>query len=559
LSSRFRLTIYIPVLLISLILACAQTGAPSGGPEDKSPPEIISVTPRSGSVNVPLETELEIIFSKNMNKSCTSAVFISPLFFDYPKYKWSGKKLKITLPEKLKSNTTHVLTIGASAQDSRGNKLGQSISSSFSTGETIYTGSIYGKVLASELRKLNIWAYKLPSGWPDIFWMNLPDYVTQPDSFGAFRFEYLSYGDYLVVAVDDKNSDQFWAPPGEKLALPDTLVYLSEEQLEFGPVLLMPVDRDTLAPYLSGISSPNNQTIIADFSQKMDKLTLLSKRNYAILNIDDSLSNPIIEKIYPVSDELKAAIIECSAMIPGQKYKIAIDSIRSHYNIMADTLSRFFNAGNVDTTGPELLLITPPPSRQPQLAGFNVKLQFSEAVDTADFSTKITFTDTLNNLIEYAYSRPYPNQVVFKTAFEDGGAYLMLYDMNLVLDLDGNRAGDTVLTYTYYIASQDSLGQIIGKVINAPGPEIKVATYPVRGEPISVDADENGQFIFSSLFPGSYTIRAFYDINGNGLFDGGQIRPFKFAEKIVVYADTVKVRARWETDIGVLDFAPTAE
>jgi len=559
LNSRIKSNAYLSFLLIALAFSCAQIEAPSGGPEDKTPPEIISVTPKSGSVKVPLDTELEIIFSKNMNKSCTSAVFISPLFFDYPKYKWSGKKLKITLPEKLKPNTTHVLTIGASAQDSRGNKLGQSISTSFSTGETIYTGSIYGKVLASELQKLNVWAYKLPSSQPDTFWMKLPDYVTQPDSFGDFRFEYLSYGAYLVVAVDDKNSDQFWAPPGEKMALPDTLVYLSEEQLEFGPLLMMPVERDTLAPYLSGVSSPDNQTIVANFSQKMDIVSLLLKENYTIFNIDDSSANPAVINIFPMSDELKAAIIKCSAMTPEQKYKIAIDSIRSHFNIIADTLSRFFSAGDIDTAGPELIAITPNPSLQPQLGGSSIKLQFSETIDTLDFSTIITFTDTLSNLIEYLSDWPYPNQVIFKPAFEEGEKYLMLCDMSRILDMAGNPAGDTIITYTYNIASKDSLGQIVGQVVNAPGTNIKVAVYPARSEPVLADTDENGRFIFPYLFPGSYIIRTFYDINGNGLFDGGQIRPFEYAEPIGVYADSVQVRARWETDIGVLDFAPSTK
>jgi hypothetical protein len=108
----------------------------------------------------------------------------------------------------------------------------------------------------------------------------------------------------------------------------------------------------------------------------------------------------------------------------------------------------------------------------------------------------------------------------------------------------------------YVIVSPDSLGQIVGRVTNAPGPEVFVNILPRQGDKIVGKAEADGTFYIDRLFPGVYRIQAFYDKNNNGAFDGGGIHPLKYAEPIAIYPDTVQVRARWETDIGSIDFKP---
>lgn len=213
------------IIFCILFVSCAKIENPSGGPPDKTQPEILFTSPSNGSVKIANDSKIEIQFSKNMNPDLTQkAIFISPIFFDYPTFKWSGKKLTVSLPEKLKQNTTYVLTIGAAAQDSKGNKLGQTKSYAFSTGEIIHSGSIFGKIAGGGQRSLDVWAYNLQSISLDSFIYNIPEYITQTDSLGKFKFQYMSDGRYLVVAVDDRNKDQFWTPPAEKLALPSKIV-----------------------------------------------------------------------------------------------------------------------------------------------------------------------------------------------------------------------------------------------------------------------------------------------------------------------------------------------
>ena len=547
-------------LLFIVLLSCAKVEGPSGGPEDKTPPKIIGVSPSDGAVDVPVSlNKIDITFSKSMNKNATqNAVFISPLFFDYPQYKWSGKKLEVELPETLRTNTTYVLTIGASAQDSKRNQLGETKTFAFSTGKTIYDGMINGKVFSDNSRNMYVWAYKLADADPDTFWMKVPDYVTQPDSLGKFSFEYLSYGHYLVVAAQDKNNNQFWEPPGDKLGLPDTLVYLDAEHQYYGPLILTTAEGDTLAPRISGAQSPDSNAVVVDFNEKMDSVSVRRIAKYRIVKSSDTLTTGTIDYILPLDNDFQQLYLRCSGLEVGERYKIIAHDLLSGYGVKADTMSRLVEIGEADTTGPQVVSIMPPPSRSPRPSGFDIDFRFSEPMQAKSFNDNMVLTDTLDNEIEYSLLWAESNYVVIRPSFTDGEIYKLTLSKQGIFDSDGNPLGDTLEVFYFATAPADTFGQVMGRVVNAPdSSDIYVIAQPIKGDEIKTLAKPDGSFYFDRLFPETYNLWAFCDENHNGQYDGGWFRPFRFAEPIAVYADTVDVRARWETDIGKLDFSPS--
>ena len=52
-------------------------------------------------------------------------------------------------------------------------------------------------------------------------------------------------------------------------------------------------------------------------------------------------------------------------------------------------------------------------------------------------------------------------------------------------------------------------------------------------------------FTFQNLTEGQYTLSAFRDEDGNGLYSFGKPFPFVKAERFTIYGDTLKLRARW--------------
>jgi uncharacterized protein (DUF2141 family) len=65
---------------------------------------------------------------------------------------------------------------------------------------------------------------------------------------------------------------------------------------------------------------------------------------------------------------------------------------------------------------------------------------------------------------------------------------------------------------------------------------------------------EPGEFKFENIFPGKYNLRAYLDLNGNGILDQGKVLPFEPTEPQTFYPDTLNIRPRWETEGVVLRF-----
>jgi hypothetical protein len=549
------LLIYFTLLILGLFFGCAKIANPGGGPVDKTSPDIISIKPDPGSVAVDPGGEIEIIFSKNMNKETTEkAVFISPLFFNYPTYEWSGKKLKIRPPEKLKPNTTYSITIGASAVDTHNNKLGKSKSFSFSTGERVNSGKIEGRILMGALSGMDAWAYRLDSLPPDTFMYLIPDYITQTDSLGGFSFEFLGRGKYLIIGVDDKNNNQFWTPPSEKIALPSKLIELPDDSAIVGGLVLVAAEQDTAKPIFSKVTSANVNSINIQFSHQMKENSIIRADAFKIIPIEESLAQSVIFRVYPLNNNLKVFQIDCGGMISGKKYKLEGRNLESIFSQTSDSLSQIFTAGSVDTISLNIADIFPEQSEKPYIAGFEIALYFTESINQERFKDAISIKDGLGNAIKTELTWRYPNQIIIKPEMKDAEDYIMSVDGTKIIDMQGNRMGDSVVTYKYITSSSDTLGQLAGRIVDVPGDNIVVMVYPLKGDTVFTRITGDGYFKIDRLYPSTYRICAYWDMNLNNKLDIGKVKPVVFSEPVAIYDDTVAVRSRWEIDIGQVDF-----
>jgi len=550
-----NLLLSIIILATGLLLNCAKIANPEGGPVDKTSPYIISIKPEPGSVSVNPDSDIEIIFSKAMNKESTEkAVFISPLFFNYPTFVWKGKKLTIKPPEKFKPNTTYSVTIGAMATDTRNNKLGESKSFSFSTGDRINSGEIKGRVLLGNLAGMDTWAYRLDSLPADTFMYLIPDYITQTDSLGGFSFEFLGKGRYLVIGVDDKNKNQFWTPPSEKIALPPELIVLADDSAVVDGLILAATEQDTARPIFVKVVSPCVNAVNIEFSHKITESSILRADAFMVVPMEESLGRGAIVRVYPLDRNLKTVRIDCDGMIAGKKYKLIGRGIESVFGQSSDSISQIFTAGGSDTIPPVIAEVYPEQSEKPRVAGFDITMYFTESINQESVVNAISIKDSLGSAIKAAQNWKYPNQLIVKPAMKDAEVYIMSIDCGKIVDMQGNPMRDSVVTYRYMTASSDTLGQISGRIINRPADNIVVMAYPKKGDTVSVGIGPDGFFRFDKLYPSTYHISAYWDKNLNNRFDNGGVKPLTFSEPIVVYSDTIEARPRWEIDIGQIDF-----
>ncbi len=216
--------------LISLLVfaaSCAVVQPPSGGPEDREPPHVVSVIPAPDSAGVDRNTEILISFSENVDgETFKERVRLYPeVGFDEIKVK--GNLLRIGFSESL-PETTLTLLLSPGYADLHRVKTKKSFIFHFSTAAEIQDGVISGKILFKE--KIDPHGVvKLHEVLPD----SVISYKTERESRIAFAGEDGSFSfsalptdgtSFIMWAFSDKNDDGSYTEEKEFHALyPDTL------------------------------------------------------------------------------------------------------------------------------------------------------------------------------------------------------------------------------------------------------------------------------------------------------------------------------------------------
>ena len=111
-------------LIITLLSACAQVVAPTGGERDTTPPEILTLVPKNQSLNFSSSSFAvefdEYVVLKNLKEQ----LLVSPPLKYSLENKIKGKSLIFTIKDTLKENTTYVFNFGNAIVDlNEGNPL----------------------------------------------------------------------------------------------------------------------------------------------------------------------------------------------------------------------------------------------------------------------------------------------------------------------------------------------------------------------------------------------------------------------------------------------------
>ncbi len=218
--------------------SCAQKGFPPGGPQDISPPYVVSVEPDSGAVQVGPGSPVTITFNEKMDRrSVEGALFITPRT-DMESVEWDDAVLTMVPAGGLASDETYTLLLASGMKDLRDNATPEGVVSLFSTGDSISPGTIEGTVDIGRARTLRImvWAFGRED-CPPVFAASSPDGVAQAGRGGEFAIRGLgAAGSYCVYAHLDRDGD----------------AQLDDEELFMGADSLVTLSRDSTS--VSGIT-----------------------------------------------------------------------------------------------------------------------------------------------------------------------------------------------------------------------------------------------------------------------------------------------------------------
>lgn len=567
------------VLLVMILftLHCAKEGMPPGGPVDTTPPEVISVSPRTDSTGVDLNSKIEITFSERMSKGPTEeSIFISP----FPKkpfdYKWKGKTLVLSPPGPLTESKTYVVTIGTGAQDLRRNNLSESYTFAFSTGTTLDYGSISGEVWMKQKdgfkteSGIDVWAYLFSDTMTIEPQTDKPDYITQSDFEGKYVFRNLSVGKYRLFAVEDLSRDQLWNPDIEAIGVSSRDVELASNDDSRNYVDFILALRDTTKPTLVDCQAISKNQVRLDFDENLSLKAVLDPDNFEIES--KSTSEPLeLNEVFFHWNDTRNIFILTAEMTPDEEYELRVLNLEDESGNPLDTSANtclFVGSAVSDTSGPKVISTSPEDNQISLPQDAEIKLAFDEPPDRLSVESSSSLSDSNDILVPGKSRWENPNTFVFSpdTILSGRMKYQVKIHGENIFDLFGNSLADSVLSFTFTTLAPETLGSVSGLVRKTPSePEslkenasetivVTLAQVNDAKKRYQRTLFQPGLFLFENILPGKYIVGAYIDLNRDGILTMGEPNPFSPCEPFTFFPDTVAVRSRWETEGVELKF-----
>ncbi len=228
-------------------------GAPPGGPERLDPPELLSVTPDSGATNV-RDRSVTFAFDVVVSDRDLDRYFLISPREGAPRVRWRRDRIEVRPRRAFRQNTAYTVTMLPGLADLRGNAITTGKSVVFSTGPSIPSFVVAGRVFDWMNERIAPNAFVEVIRRPD----SLP-YVGAADSTGQFSVGPLNEGTYTVRAIMDNNKN-LALDRGEAW---DSVAIVVRGTSPFIELLAAP--RDTLPPRLMTVTAADSVTLNANF------------------------------------------------------------------------------------------------------------------------------------------------------------------------------------------------------------------------------------------------------------------------------------------------------
>jgi hypothetical protein len=559
-----RVFLFYCVVFAFLLLSCARQIAPSGGPDDKTPPAIRATTPAIGTVGFPRHGSVSFLFSEWIDqKSAEACVSIFPPPPQGIKIKAYGKTMTIKPVKAFSESTTYHIECNMSLKDLHGNSVGTPYHFFFSTGTTIDSGKAFGCIVSSEKLqsqpKISLFAEN-NGRFPDTSYYNLPSYVVQTDSLGNFSFDHIRKGSYRIIGYIDPNNDNK-LQPGSEQAFASIERSISLDTV-VGPVSLFPVTSDTLPNRIISLKPLTDRILIGTWAHSSDRPADSVMAKWRILRLDSARSQstlPAIQEYIVVSSTARFAIklSDTMTMAPYMLAYCAIKPLPRGKTVFFCDSIRFNGTHLTDTTKPMAQSFFPTATAELKP---RIKLVWSKPVFAA--ASRWIMADSLKDTVKLTIARGLSDSTIFTIdrPLKPDRIYRLRLPDTLFSDLVGHHPGDTAFgKYSVRAISAENICFSLSGRSSCPVPKMpqwKWLFLPLGGTAGYVSRDSAGSFRFDSIPAGKGRIASFIDFNGDNAPTPGNLFPWRKPEPYRLYPDTIEARARWDIE-GIV--APACE
>lgn len=555
-----------PLIITALLgVSCAGQRPPSGGPVDTTPPTVVATYPPPGTTHFH-GAYVMLEFSKYVERrSLEESIFISP-HTGALEFEWSGREVEIHFTQPLKENVTYVVTVGTDVVDLRNrNRMAEAFSFAFSTGNSIDSGIIRGRVFDPKPNGVTVFAYALNNRMPDT--LNparvQPEYVTQTGNDGLFTLPYLAWGRYRLFAVRDQYKNVVYEPQIDQIGMASGDVEVIVDRPVLDGVMIQLTVEDTTAPFVLSAEAVHKNLVSVKFSEAVDISTLTP----ASFTIHDTLSptNVALDRHFYDPRSLTVVHVATADLDSTVIYRATVDGVcdTAGNAVNPAAHSALFRGTSLsDTLAPRVVAGVMRDSVRDVLYDVVFDFVFSEGVKKEPFEQGFRLVDSAGRRIEGTFRwrssaaiRFTPNNLLLPLAW-----YSLFLQLDSVQDFSGNRLRDTIVTRRFQTIDWRKFGSIRGRiedVVSFREGEMYVFAQSVTDKtqtPVVNRIGTAGEFSFEYLLEGQYVLSAFHDSDGDGRYSHGRSFPFVPSERFAVYPDTIKVRPRWPVEGVVIRF-----
>ncbi len=206
-----RSLVVVTAAIVLTVVACGKSMPPSGGPVDKSPPQVLGTSPSLFETGIAWDRPLRIAFNERMNRSSVEdGIVIRPHVVWRDRF-WKADTLVLVPRDGWPPKTTLTLLLRSRISDRRGNLLAEPAIVVFTTADTMPRGQIAGRLerIGVSTGEVLMLAFDEPP--VDTLSVDplLAISVGEPDESGRFLLPGLRIGrDYEIGAFFDINEDR---------------------------------------------------------------------------------------------------------------------------------------------------------------------------------------------------------------------------------------------------------------------------------------------------------------------------------------------------------------
>ena len=531
---------YIFLISSTLLISCAKTSQPTGGPKDETPPTLVTITPENGTTNF-TSREIKLVFDEDVQvKNARTQILITPRTDVNYDIKVRRNEVTLVFDSLLDANTTYTISFRESIQDITEGNPPERLQLAFSTGPELdslsISGNVYEMLDGTIPEKATVVLYRA-TDTTDIF-TDLPYYFTETLDSGTFFLQNLKQGEYKLFAFQDNNRNLKAESSKESYGFVPGLVSVDTIPVTYS----IPLVNLDLGKIRMLSARPSGNVYQAKFNKNLVSYSI--KPADSLIAILDPNDHSILQ-FYLAHNYTEGDSIET--------YVNVIDSLG--YNL-TDTLYVRYNSStsrrtdyNVQTEIKPVLVSKPvfqadlffsKPSYRYRTDSLFIFIDSLNVIkfDSTNFNWNNNHTHlSLSYTLDTQLFKSSPETKEIKTSNNLGARLPYLHvGKSSFLSIQS----DTIKMRSYqlsFLREQD----VATLIVNLESDSSQVLLQLLNSQSMifrEFQTSGSRQFTFANLPPGDYTLRAVIDSNKNGKWDPGNYLEMIPPEPIIQFVSS---------------------